>query len=284
MQEHADELLLRASRVVAASLGDTASPISQEETRTAPPPFDKPFADLILRSSDDVDFQVFKWILSDASDVFAGMFSLPPASSVGSDVSTRSDDMRRSSQIPVVPVTEDSNTLEALLRLCYPLCIVPDYDSFDDIKPVVAAAHKYQLDHALRILEPRMKFFAAQHPVRVYAFATRYNLPEVVQEAAQNFLFTPDTLATEVTRKCHVVRCATEWFGKFYCDLIDILGATSLVIPESEASQLIHTTLQAAAPCSLCHDPSLEAQLRAFLAFIKDDVKRRAAAVSLVIA
>ena len=40
-------------------------------------PFNKPTADVILRSSDDVDFRVHKVILAEASPVFEGMFSIP---------------------------------------------------------------------------------------------------------------------------------------------------------------------------------------------------------------
>ncbi|OJT03301.1 hypothetical protein TRAPUB_6079 [Trametes pubescens] len=163
-------------------------------TRTASSPFDKPSADLILRSSDGVDFRVFKWILSDASEVFAGMFSLPTPPPKHTGGTTSPGHIHQSSPPPVVPVTEHSRALEALLRLCYPLCVVPDYAQFEDLKPVVAAAHKYQVAHALRILEPRMQFFAVQDPVRVYAFATRYNLQDVARDAARNFLFAPDIL------------------------------------------------------------------------------------------
>lgn len=182
---------------MAASLDGSNNPTSQETTRIARPPFDKPSADLILRSSDGVDFRVFKWILSDASQVFAGMFSLPTPPPEHIDVTSSSGHLvHQPPPPPVVPVTEDSDTLEALLRLCYPLSVVPDYAQFETLKPVVAAAHKYQVAHALRILEPRMKFFAAQQPVRVYAFATRYDLPDIARDAARNFLFAPDTLVS----------------------------------------------------------------------------------------
>ncbi|KAF9240602.1 hypothetical protein BU15DRAFT_73833 [Melanogaster broomeanus] len=44
---------------------------------TAPEPFDNIDADVILRSSDNVDFRVFKIILSLTSPVFKDMFTLP---------------------------------------------------------------------------------------------------------------------------------------------------------------------------------------------------------------
>lgn len=46
----------------------------------ASPPFDDPEADIILRSSDNVDFHVYKFLLSLVSPVFKSMFALPQIS------------------------------------------------------------------------------------------------------------------------------------------------------------------------------------------------------------
>ena len=43
---------------------------------TADPPFDKETTDLILRTSDHVEFHVWKGILAEASPVFEDMFVL----------------------------------------------------------------------------------------------------------------------------------------------------------------------------------------------------------------
>ena len=40
-------------------------------------PFDKLNADLVIRSSDNIDFRVFRSLLSFASSFFDGMFTLP---------------------------------------------------------------------------------------------------------------------------------------------------------------------------------------------------------------
>lgn len=68
-----------------------------------------PTADVILRSSGPkvVEFRVHKAILSIASPVFEDMFSLPQP------VTEKA--------LPVCDVSEDAITVEALLRLVYPV-------------------------------------------------------------------------------------------------------------------------------------------------------------------
>jgi len=68
----------------------------------APSPFDRTNADVILHTSDDVEFRVHRIILSMASSFFDTMFSLPQSGS--------------SSDLQSVDVTEDSRTMETLLR------------------------------------------------------------------------------------------------------------------------------------------------------------------------
>ncbi|OJT03115.1 hypothetical protein TRAPUB_6303 [Trametes pubescens] len=48
-----------------------------QQRRKASAPFDRDDADLILRSSDNIDFHVHRIILTLASPVFAGMFTTP---------------------------------------------------------------------------------------------------------------------------------------------------------------------------------------------------------------
>ena len=68
-----------------------------------------PTADIILRSGGPkiVEFMTHRVILSIASPVFETMFSLPQPGTGKS--------------LPVCDLSEDANTLEALLRLIYPV-------------------------------------------------------------------------------------------------------------------------------------------------------------------
>jgi hypothetical protein len=68
-----------------------------------------PTADIILRSGGPkaVEFMTHRAILSIASPVFETMFSLPQPKAERS--------------LPVCDLSEDANTVEALLRLIYPV-------------------------------------------------------------------------------------------------------------------------------------------------------------------
>ncbi|KAG1812918.1 uncharacterized protein BJ212DRAFT_439727 [Suillus subaureus] len=103
-------------------------------------PFDHPKADIILRSSDGVDFRVFKLFLTLASPFFETMFELPqPAAGTNDD---SNDDL------PVISVQEDSKTLDTFLRFCYPSTLAedPSLESLKDIKAILGVARKYSLN------------------------------------------------------------------------------------------------------------------------------------------
>ncbi|KAH9914115.1 uncharacterized protein B0H18DRAFT_1046656, partial [Fomitopsis serialis] len=141
-------------------------------TTDAPAPFNKPTADLILRSSDGMNFRVRKAFLAEASPVFEDMFTLPaPQDPAGS--------------LPVVPMTEDSRTLEGLLRLCYPASEMP-LRTLDQAVTLLDAAKKYAMDGALNFLGERLVSFAERSPIQVYAISVRHQLPDKVIKAALN--------------------------------------------------------------------------------------------------
>ncbi|KIL69185.1 hypothetical protein M378DRAFT_119069, partial [Amanita muscaria Koide BX008] len=99
-------------------------------------------ADIILRSSDNVDLYVIGAFLRHVSPVFKNMFALS-----GSDNNEKKDNL------PVVPVSEDSGTLRLLLDIIYPYEEEPRLSS-----PVIAwkvskAARKYLMN----IIESKLK-------------------------------------------------------------------------------------------------------------------------------
>jgi BTB/POZ domain len=106
------------------------------------PPFDDLDADIILRSSDKVDFLVYKVILSKASSVFKSMFSLPqPATDITQD-----------SRL-VVDVAENSKVLAALVSAIYPDTLaIADPLSLNDFIATLATADKYDMATASRRL------------------------------------------------------------------------------------------------------------------------------------
>lgn len=86
-----------------------------------PYPFvNDPAADIIIRSSgNSIDFRVRKAVLSEASDFFKQMFTLPQGNDIDGDhseVKGSSSDEGFVDGLAVVPVTEDEETTSLFLR------------------------------------------------------------------------------------------------------------------------------------------------------------------------
>jgi len=162
--------------------------MSIQSTDTSPAnygvPFDDADADIILRSADQVDFRVYKNILAKASPIFADMFALP-----------RETEKDTNSEIPVVPVTEDSNTVASLLTICYPFR-VPSLETLEEIFMLLSAAEKYDIDRvrqvARNILYSSSQFTA--HPIKAFRLACSHRLESETREAAKECLKGPVSL------------------------------------------------------------------------------------------
>jgi hypothetical protein len=143
-------------------------------------PFDDPRADLILRSSDGVNFHVIKVILSLASSVFADMFTLPspPAS------------QNSSGEPSTVLCSENAETLDLALRHCYPIRS-PEVAKLRDARILLEFARKYQVD----LLEPSLTRFLTDtiesDPVGVYAIAAAYECRDIAAKALRSSLTLP---------------------------------------------------------------------------------------------
>ncbi|KAI0349570.1 hypothetical protein OH77DRAFT_1431978 [Trametes cingulata] len=156
-------------------------------------PFTKSSADVILRTPDGVEFRVHKLILSEASPVFGDMFTLPQpelglvdASSASPSVTTEAP------KLPVVDVTETSQTLDHLLRLCYPMD--DPMLALSEIAPVIRAARKYDMkwatDRAGRMLVQDRALNDPKDALRVFAVASDLDVPQA-EEAAKASLRGP---------------------------------------------------------------------------------------------
>ncbi|KAI0051224.1 hypothetical protein FA95DRAFT_1602896 [Auriscalpium vulgare] len=142
-------------------------------------------ADIILRSSDNVDFHVHRLILSKASPMFATMFSLPRTSQASSADETKNG-------VPLVRMVEDARTLLLLLRFCYP---VPRLALVDpaDVRILCAVARKFDAAVVEAAAEGELSAMLAHgaDPERVYALAWSMGLRNVVRDAARRTLRQP---------------------------------------------------------------------------------------------
>jgi hypothetical protein len=90
---------------------DQESPQAQINLTTPPlESFDVSDTNLIIRSSDLVDFRVHKSVLAMASPIFKDLLSLPQPS-----------DSENVDGLPVVRLTENSELLNSLISILYPV-------------------------------------------------------------------------------------------------------------------------------------------------------------------
>ena len=149
-----------------------------------------PDADIILRSSDLVDFRVHKSVLVASSPFFKDMFSLPQPQNGAVPKA-----------LPTVQLSEDADTLDSLISMLYP--VAPQIPRCgDDILTLLAAATKYDMDAVLSFVRAEVSSkkllsssFAGE-AFRVYAVAySKRLLPEIAMSAR-------NTLGYPLTFKC----------------------------------------------------------------------------------
>ncbi|PFH50252.1 hypothetical protein AMATHDRAFT_4158 [Amanita thiersii Skay4041] len=138
----------------------------------------KPFdasarADMILRSSDMVDFFVLEGLLRVVSPVFETMITSGSVDGNG---------------MKVVSVTESSHTLRHLLLILYHLADTPDIDDGKLYFLIGETGKKY----ALQFVESRLRtslrssLFMTSQPLRAFAIAMKFGWMEEARLAAVN--------------------------------------------------------------------------------------------------
>ncbi|KAI0792239.1 hypothetical protein C8Q75DRAFT_805264 [Abortiporus biennis] len=151
--------------------------------KVAPAPWDiSAKADAILRTRDHVDFYVRKAVLSVASDVFEGMFSLPELPD--NRKRKEPDNGEYIDGIPIVELQEDSSTITTLLQYCYPM---PKPKHFDPRKLCnsLYAARKYMMEYAESELITRFESQVGATPYQFYLLASKFGWQREAKIAAE---------------------------------------------------------------------------------------------------
>ncbi|KAH9017246.1 hypothetical protein EDB85DRAFT_2096544 [Lactarius pseudohatsudake] len=144
-------------------------------------------ADIIVRSSDHVDFRIHKLILATSSPVFKDMFSLSqPSNNEAVD------------ELPVIQLSEDAELVRALITALYPIPFeIPA--SYDKILALLAAAQKYDMGTVHSVLThirgslalQDSPFIFRENAFLAYSVARRYGLrKEAIQAARLTLKFT----------------------------------------------------------------------------------------------
>ncbi|KAH8985646.1 hypothetical protein EDB86DRAFT_2833061 [Lactarius hatsudake] len=137
-------------------------------------------ADIILRSSDLVDFRVHKSTLSISSPFFSDMFSLPQPP-LGLDEVV--------DNLPVVQLSECAEVLLGLITILYPIpTVIPD--SYDKALDLLAASQKYDMPTVQSTIRSEMKSRNLTTPTgalafRAYAIASNHGLIPEMEAAAR---------------------------------------------------------------------------------------------------
>lgn len=155
----------------------TAGKDSFGKTQVAKAPFDRESADVILCTSDQVHFYLHAPVLSLASTVLEGMFTIPQPSNPEESSSSIS------SSRPVIDVTEDSTTMDCLLRYCYPV-VDPDITDLNTLDLVLTAAYKYDIEVAITMAIRLLHTLVSTSPLFVYAISCNHDLENLARKAA----------------------------------------------------------------------------------------------------
>ena len=143
-------------------------------------------ADLIIRSSDFVEFRVHKSILACSSQVFKDMFSLPQPSS------------EIVNELPVLHMSEDAELVRALITMLYPIpSEIPV--SYDRVLSLLAASHKYDMPAVQSSIRSEVNYRkltaeTGEQAFRAYAIANRHGLSVETNIAAHLTLDYPMTI------------------------------------------------------------------------------------------
>ncbi|KAH7915258.1 hypothetical protein BJ138DRAFT_1109792 [Hygrophoropsis aurantiaca] len=209
---------------------DSTQPTSENATLRSP--FDDSDADLIFQTSDGVKFGVHKLILGIASPLLKRLFSSSSTSPLPNEVVV----IKKDEGQDVIPVEEDSQTTEAVLRFCYPFAN-PVVDNLDKVVSILEMMKRL----GMKGITDRVKAslvqpaFLDEEPLRVFSIAYRHGLEHETRLAAKHTLRQPifgpyvkelDHIPASVYhrllqyhRKCSVATCALtadfSWFPGF---------------------------------------------------------------------
>ncbi|KAK0234098.1 hypothetical protein IW262DRAFT_1424820 [Armillaria fumosa] len=152
-------------------------------TTTADPPFNdaSDFADLVIRTSDNVDFFVHRsfLLLKSPSSFFRNAL-------YGNHHTEEKDGL------PVLEVVEDSAIFKSILLFCYPYD-TPELASVEHFSAVGMALDKYCMDHAFeRFVQTVIgSLLIKGQPLRVFAVAIANRWKALGETAARNTLGVP---------------------------------------------------------------------------------------------
>ncbi|KAM6493192.1 hypothetical protein JOM56_011326 [Amanita muscaria] len=158
-------------------------------------------ADLVLQSSDGVQFKVHRKIMSRHSDVFMDVHVNNISDGVSGDV---------------VELAESAKVLDLLLSLLYRLDHAKTNlrkAGFDVLTTVADAAEKYSFDMASDICEVYMCEYSAKHPIRVMEYAIKHNYVDAMDSAASWLIGEPEKDVLDTFEELKLLRAWMKYYS-----------------------------------------------------------------------
>ncbi|KAI9441885.1 hypothetical protein H4582DRAFT_2074060 [Lactarius indigo] len=189
----------------------TLSLVKEEPTsEDSSPPFgplylNVPDANIIVRSSDKVNFRVHKSLLAMSSPFFEDLLSLP-----------QPPDGELVDGLPVIQLSEDAGLLNSLISLLYPISpYLPS--SYEKVFPLLAACQKYDMVSIQSYIRAEIKRWPP-NPIgveafRTYALASSLGLIPETESAARLTLGYPMTFES-------LGESLRSFKGQALCDLV----------------------------------------------------------------
>lgn len=165
------ELSWKAFQVLVGRMTSADQPDTHPAFRA---PFDDDDADLIIHSSDDVAFRVYKVIVTKSSPVIRAMLR----------------DGAQSRDPKTITLPETSATIEVVLGLCYP-GLDPQVVTLDAVQDLVHFCKKYEMEGIMKRAARFFATFRKTYPLRLYAIAWQAGLEDEVRKAAFRCLYNP---------------------------------------------------------------------------------------------
>ncbi|KAH9009133.1 hypothetical protein EDB85DRAFT_2163222 [Lactarius pseudohatsudake] len=167
---------------------------------------DLPDANIIVRSSDRVNFRVHKSVLAVSSPFFKDLLSLPQPL-----------DDELVDGLPVIQLSEDADLLNSLVSLLYPISpVIPS--SYEKVFALLAACQKYDMESVQSNIRAATKLGVFPTPVEAEAFracaiAGNMGLDPELEDAARLTLRYPMTFES-------LGEQLGSFRGRSLCDLI----------------------------------------------------------------
>ncbi|KAG6808796.1 hypothetical protein H0H92_002877, partial [Tricholoma furcatifolium] len=147
----------------------------------------------------------------------------------------------------IVPLTEDSSTLERLFQYVYPRRH-PEIEplEFDDLYKLAKAAEKYEVYCVMSICKNRMRYFTEMHPAQVLNYAFRHNYPDTFEAATSGLLDRPIDEAIEKV----LPPLAIPWVRDIYMHDLHIDDVLFKVLYKNSCNRLLEKAIKSHQNCN----------------------------------